>query len=131
MFASNKNIETIAALAEESKKWLALRARYAKFSAVDKIVRITSALVLTLVIALLTMLALIYLSFAAAYELGDMLGSCALGFLLVGAVYIIVLLVILIKRRAWIERPLVSFLVDVLTDEYEEGEDTVAEEEAI
>lgn len=116
MFSTDKNIESIADLVEAAKKYIGLKSEYIKLDVIDKVVRIITALALTVVILLLVILLLIYLSFAAAYALADLTGSLPLGFLTVAGIYLLLLLVIIFKRKAWIEKPLVSFLAGILLE---------------
>lgn len=117
MLSNDENIERIADLVEEAKHWLSLKKEYAKIDFIDKVVRIFTALTIAFVIALLTLLALIYLSFAAAYYLAEIMHSLPLAFLAVCLVYLIVLSVVLIKRHTLIERPLVRFLISVFKEQ--------------
>lgn len=116
MFSSDKNIESIADLVEAIKKYIGLKSEYIKLDIIDKVVRIITALALTLVILLVAILTLIYLSFAAAYAIGAWLESMPIGFLIVAGVYLMLLLVIMAKRKVWIEKPLVSFLAGILLE---------------
>ena len=65
--------------------------------------------------ALLIMLMLIYLSFAAAYALVPHVGS-VVAFLIIAAFYFCVLVVFFLFRKRWIERPVVRFLAALLMD---------------
>ena len=56
---------------------------------------------------------LIYLSFAAAYALAPLVGNVA-AFTIVAGFYFIVLLLFLVFRKQWVERPLVKFLASLL-----------------
>ena len=59
------------------------------------------------------LLMLIYLSFAAAWTLEPTVGI-VVAYCIVAAFYLIVLLLFLIFRKQWIERPLVKFLAGLL-----------------
>ena len=117
MLSSNRNIETIAQFVEESKEWFSLQAESAKYVAIDKVVRILSALALVMVLSLLGLLTLICVSVAGASALGVLLENDALGYLVFGCAYMLLFVVVYAMRKAWIERPLVRFLVKVLTDD--------------
>ncbi len=117
MLSSNRNIETIAQFVEESKEWLSLQAESAKYIAIDKVVRILSALALVMILSLLGLMALICVSVAGASALGVLVGNDALGYLAFGGGYMLLFLLVYARRKAWIERPLVRFLVKVLTDD--------------
>ena len=71
------------------------------------------ALTVTVVLVGLLMIALIYLSFALAYGLGELIGN-VWGFCIVAAIYLFILVVFIIFRHQWIERPLVKFLAGIL-----------------
>lgn len=116
MYSSDKNTENIASLVEELKKHLSLRLEHTKFDVIDKVVRIITVLSLTIIIMFLIILMLIYLSFAASYVIGDMTGSMPIGFLCVASFYLLVLLIVTLRRKSWIERPLVKFLTSILFD---------------
>ena len=114
MFSNDKNIEHIADFVEEAKQWLTIRKEYTKIDIIDKVVQICTALILFIVLFILVIMTLIYLSFAAAYALEPITGSLPIGFLIVSAFYLLLLLLIYCKRHKWTERPLVRFLVNIL-----------------
>ena len=108
MFSNDKNVETIGQLVEVLKHYIGLQTEY-----VDKVVRLLTALTVTVVLVGLLMIALIYLSFALAYGLGELIGNNVWGFCIVAAIYLFILVVFFIFRHQWIERPLVKFLAGI------------------
>lgn len=113
MFSSDRNIETIGELMEELKHYVGLQGEYLKLDVVDKVVRLITALIMGVILLGLLGAALIYLSFAAALALQPVVGaSCA--FLIIAALYLFVLLLFIIFRHQWIERPLVRLLAGIL-----------------
>lgn len=117
MISNDKNIERIADFVEEVKHWISLRSDYTKLDIIDKVVRILTALTLTFVFLILLLLILIYSSFAVAYALADIYGNMPLAFCSVSLFYLLMLFAFYIKRHAWIEKPLIKFLVSVLGEE--------------
>lgn len=113
MFSNDQNIETIGQLVETVKHYVGLQSEYVKLDIVEKTVRILTVLSLTAILCLLLALTLIYLSFAAAYALAPLVGHVA-AFAIVAGVYFLVLLLFIIFRKAWVERPLVKFLASLL-----------------
>ena len=97
MFSNDHNIETIAQLVDTVKHYIKLQTEYARLDIVEKSVRIITALAIAALLGFLTALMLIYLSFA-----------------IVAAFYFIILVLFLIFRKQWIERPLVKFLASLL-----------------
>ncbi|MCR5365655.1 MAG: phage holin family protein [Prevotella sp.] len=113
MLSSDKNVESIAQLVESVKNYVGLQGEYLKFNAVEKIVRLTTALTLTIVFIILGVAILFYLSFALIYAIAPLTGT-ALAFFIMAVLFLILLIVVFIKRKSWIERPLVRFLSEIL-----------------
>ena len=115
MLSSDKNVESIAQLVESVKNYVGLQGEYLKLDAIQKIVRLVTALTLTIVLLLLGIAFLFYLSFACVYWLEPLTGT-ALAFFLVALFFLALLILVFMNRKTWIERPLVRFLADVLID---------------
>ena len=122
MFSNDQNIEYIAQFVEEVKRWFDLRTKYTRLTVVDKIVRIITSLILIMAISVILVLFLFFVSYAAANFLGKVFESVPLGFLLVGCVYLLLLIIVYNARHALIERPLVRFLMSILAEELAEDE---------
>jgi amino acid transporter len=113
MFSNDHNIETIGQLVDVARHYVGLQGEYVKLNVTEKTVRVLTALILGGVFVLLLLLACIYLGFAAAYAMSESLGLVA-GFAIVAGFYLVVLLLFVIFRKRWIERPLVRFLATLL-----------------
>ena len=117
MFSSDKNVETIGQLVEVLKHYIGLKSEYIKLDVVDKVVRLLTALTIGALLLALLALAVIYLSFAAAYALEDVVGL-APAFCIVAGAYLLILVIFIvfrfIFRKQWIEKPLVKFLASLL-----------------
>lgn len=113
MFSNDQNIETIGQLVDTLKHYVGLQKEYVKLGAVEKTVRILTSIAMVAILGLLLVFILIFLSFAAAFALGPIVGQVA-AFVIIAAVYVIVLLFFLIFRKQWIEKPLVRFLANLL-----------------
>ncbi len=112
MISSDKNVETIAQLAEIVKNYLGLQGEYLKLDVVDKLVSLLKAAALAVLFIMIIMAVIIYFSFAAAFWLSSSVGY-AWAFLIVGTFHLLVFLIIVHFRKPWIERPLVRFLADL------------------
>jgi hypothetical protein len=117
VFSNDQNIEYIAQFVEEAKHWFELKTKYSRLSAVDKIVRILTALLLFVVISIILVIFMLFLSFALAKVMADVFDSEVIGYLCVSAVYLLLLIVVYLSRHALIERPLVHFLMSVLAED--------------
>lgn len=113
MFSNDKNIETIGQLAEVLKHYIGLQTEYVKLDVIEKVVRLITVITLTLILSLLLIITLIYFSFAAVYALEPYVGI-VIAFLIVALFYLLILILFLIFRKSWIERPLVRFLASIL-----------------
>ena len=122
MFSNDQNIEYIAQFVEEVKRWFDLRTKYTRLTVVDKIVRIITSLILIMAISVILVLFLFFISYAAANFLGKVFESVPLGFLFVGCVYLLMLIIVYNARHALIERPLVRFLLIFLAEDLVEDE---------
>ena len=113
MLSSDKNVETLAQLVETVKSYLSLQGEYLKLNVIDKMVRLVTALTLTIVFVILGVAVLFYLSFALVYWLEPLTGT-ALAFFIMSMLFLALLVLVFIFRKSWIERPLVRFLADLL-----------------
>ena len=113
MLSSDKNVENIGQLVQLLKNYVELQKEYLKLDVIDKIVRLITALTLTIVLLLLGIAFLFYLSFACVYWLEPLTGT-ALAFFLIALFFLALLVIVFLNRKTWIERPLVRFLADVL-----------------
>ena len=113
MLSSDQNVETIAELIEALKHYLGLQTEYVKLDVIDKVVRLLTIATITFIVFFIVLLMLIYVSFAIAYALAPVVGT-VWAFVIVAGVYLLLLILFVIKRRSWIEKPLVRFLANLL-----------------
>lgn len=113
MLSSDKNVETIAQLAEVVKHYLGLQGEYLKLEVIDKVVRLLKAIALTVFFFLVIMAVVFYFSIAAAFFLASYVGHVA-AFFIVGIFHLVIFLLIYSNRSSWLERPLVHFLASLL-----------------
>lgn len=113
MLSSDKNVETIAQLIEVFKHYLGLQTEYVKLDVIDKVVRLLTAATLAVIFLFIIIAVLMYLSFAAAFWLSAYTGM-ATAFLIISALHLFIFILFFIKRKSWIEKPLVHFLASIL-----------------
>ena len=113
MLSSDKNVENIAQLIEVLKHYLGLQTEYVKLDMIDKVVRLLTAAALAIVFILMIAACLTYLSFAFAYALAPHKGT-VWAFCIVAGIYLFLLILFVINRRKWVEKPLVRFLANLL-----------------
>ena len=113
MFSSDKSVETIAQLIEVLKNYIGLQKEYVKLDVIDKVVRLVTALALAIVSILLGVAVLLYLSFAIVHWLEPMTGL-GMAYFIVAVMHLLLLIMVVVFRKAWIERPLVRWLASML-----------------
>lgn len=113
MLSNDKNVETIAQLIEVLKHYVGLQAEYVKLDVIEKVVRLLTATALAVVFFLILVAAVMYISFASAFWIGQHIGM-APAFVIVGFFHLILFLVFFLFRKPWIEKPLVKFLANLL-----------------
>ena len=113
MLSNDKNVESIAQLIEALKDYVGLQKEYLELNAIEKIVRLVTALTMAIVFVILIVAILFYLSFAIAYALSSLTGL-VWAFVIVASIYFLLLILFIFNRRRWIEKPLVRFLASLL-----------------
>ncbi|SFW41056.1 Putative Holin-X, holin superfamily III [Prevotellaceae bacterium HUN156] len=113
MLSSDKNVESIAQLIEALKEYVGLQKEYLELNAIEKIVRLVTALTVAVVFIILGVAVLFYLSFAVVYWLEPLTGL-GLAFFIVSLFFAVLLALVYIFRKSWIERPLVRFMANTL-----------------
>ncbi len=113
MLSTDKNVENIAQLAELLKHYLGLQTEYVKLDVIDKVVRLLTAAALSIIFFLIIIAVMMFLSFALAYWLGAYIGMVA-AFMVVAGLHLLLLLLFFLYHQRWIERPLVSFIANLL-----------------
>lgn len=113
MFSSDKNVESLTQLIERLKEYFELKGEYLKIDALDKIVKLLSALCVTIITLILVVAVLFYFSFAIVYWLEQYVGMAG-AFAIMGAAFLLLLILVGYNKKTWIEKPLVRLLTHIL-----------------
>lgn len=114
MFSNIKNIESIGKLLLEFKKYLELQKEFVKLDATEKMTVILSAILIVTVLLLLGSIVLLFLTFALAYYLGDVLGSLSLGFGLISAFILLLTVIFYLNRNRMVIQPMARFMTKLI-----------------
>ena len=114
MFSYCKNIEIIGKLLLEFKKYLELQKEFVKLDATEKMTVILSAILIVTVLLLLGSIVLLFLTFALAYYLGDVLGSLSLGFGLISAFILLLTVIFYLNRNRMVIQPMARFMTKLI-----------------
>ena len=119
----NKTIfENISELKDNLRQYLETRISYYGISAFEKAVKILTAVTSRVIVSLLLVIALIFLSAAAAIYLGTLLESTELGLLIVGGLYLLLGIVFYAFRKNIFSPIIIRSLVDVFFKDEDEDE---------
>ena len=110
MFANDKSIDNLQDLFKEFRKYIELQGQYLRFEAIEKLTILLSTIMLVLLVAILSMIALFYLSFMIAYILAPAVGGLMTSFGIIAAFHILLIFLLIKFRRALIITPTVKFL---------------------
>ncbi len=113
MLSSDQNVESVAQLIEEFKKYIVLQKEFVKFDVAEKLVRLSLGLLLTLIFFVLFAAVLLYFSLAVVHWLQPLVGI-GTAYLLIALTFLLLIFIVFAFRKAWIERPLVRFFADIL-----------------
>lgn len=114
MFSNSKNIESIGKLLLEFKKYLELQKEFVKLDATEKMTVILSAILIVTVLLLLGSIVLLFLTFALAYYLGDVLGSLSLGYGLISAFILLLTVIFYLNRNRMVIQPMARFMTKLI-----------------
>lgn len=115
MLSSDKNVETIKQLVDTLKDYIELQKEYLKFDVVEKTVRLVSALAVAIIAFVLVIAMLFYLSFAAVYWMEPLTGTAG-AFAITAVFFFVLLVLVVVFRKPWIEKPLVRMLASILME---------------
>jgi hypothetical protein len=104
--------ESIKTLVDQSKDFLETKIELTKLKAIDKSADVVSTAIVMVAIIFLGSLFVIFTSIALALMLGNWLGSAHYGFLIIGAIYGLILLVIFLQKEKWIKTPIANGLIN-------------------
>lgn len=113
MLSSDKNVETIAQLIEVLKHYFGLQKEYLKLDVIDKVVRLLTATALAIVFFLLVIAILAFIFLGIAFWLAQLTGY-VIAFFTIAVIHLLIMMLFIIFRKSWIERPIVRFLANLL-----------------
>ncbi len=115
MLSNDGNIETIARLVEEIKRYLSLKGEYYRIDVTEKVVRIVATVIMTFIVMLLSFFILGFLSLTVAFIIEPLTGRTG-AFAIIAGVYLLLFVLCLLFRRKWIETPLIRFFASLLME---------------
>jgi len=100
-------IDDFSNLKEDISEYIEVRLEQIRLNMAEITSHIVSRALSTIIIVCMIILIFLFMSFAAAYFIGDLLNSDHLGFLCVAGSYFMLLIVFLLFRKYLIDRPVI------------------------
>lgn len=110
MLSDDQNIKTLQQLFADIKDYIELKLKVARLDLVSKVSVLLSLLVLGLVLSVLLAIIVLFLSATAAMALAPHVGGMAWACALVALAYLLIGILLIAKRKAWILNPLLHLL---------------------
>lgn len=114
--------DNVARLTENVKDYVNLRIDLAKLILTEKLAKVTSFFLLSVIFFILAMFLLLFLSLSFVFWFGNDVGPAWLGALIIAAVYVVGGALIWFKRHPLFVNPLVSRLTKILMEDQDETE---------
>lgn len=114
--------EHLADVKEEFESYVDKRVDLLKLHLVEELSRFTASFTVKLGVLYLLFFALMFISLAGAFFLGDILDSDGLGFVIVAGVYLIFVLIFILMRRIWVQKPVIKAFIKIFFPKFDKDE---------
>ena len=104
------------------RSYLGLQREYVMLELTEKLTRLLTVLILGAVLFVIGIIAVVFLGFALVELLRVVIGCGWAACLIVTAVFVLLALLVYVKRRAWLLEPLAGAFTSIMLKE-EEGDD--------
>ncbi|MFN0014104.1 MAG: phage holin family protein [Saprospiraceae bacterium] len=104
-------LESAGETAEYLRQYVKLQADYFRLDMAERIAKVSSLLLVLLAIGALGLFALVMLSLAVAFYLGNLWGSYPTAFLCVGGGYVLLAALLWVFKDRWLTNPLLSKII--------------------
>lgn len=115
--------DNLQSLWTEVKNYLELQKQYLMMDTAEKMTVLLSAVSTAVVCLALGAMALFFLLFALASWFGQIIGSLFIGFLVMGILLLLMMIIAYVKRKQWILQPLARLVVGLFIHDEEEEEE--------
>ncbi len=88
----------------------------ARLHVIEKVSSASSAAASNLIIVLLFMLMFLFFSLALAWLLSEYFGKTSIGFSLMGCVYLLIGIILVIKKDSWLVNPMMNSMIKKMSE---------------
>jgi hypothetical protein len=106
------SIDSIKTLIDKSKDYLETKIELTKLKTIDRSADVLASAVVLFSVIFFGFLFVLFIGLASALFLGRLLGAYHYGFLIIGGLFGIILLVIFVQRDKWIKTPITNGLIN-------------------
>ncbi|MBX7109748.1 MAG: hypothetical protein K1X61_13935 [Chitinophagales bacterium] len=111
----------IRQLHDAGKEYLEARWQLARLQTFGKIAKVTAIILSFLIIALLACFTVVFVGLMSGFLLADLFDSNAIGFSIVGGLFILLLILLILKRESILEKPMTDKIIKALFEEEREA----------
>ena len=119
---SQKKQSRLAEIPGHVKDFIKTKIAYFKLAAIDSGASAASAAILGVGLFFFGIFFIIFISIAAAIGLGYLVNNMALGFLIVAALYLLMVVILFTMRQKLITKPITSALINSLANDTHDDE---------
>ena len=123
-----KSLRNIQQLLLELKNYYKLQKKFVYLDTAEKLTVLLSAIAIAIIMVILIALVLMYATFALAFFIGNRLDSLPMGFVLVAAGLLIVLMLFYYNRKSLIVQPLAQFIARLFFERQKGDENGTSEQ---
>jgi hypothetical protein len=114
--------EHLSDVKEEFESYVDKRVDLLKLHLVEELSRFTASFTVKLGVLYLLFFALMFISLAGAFFLGDILDSNGQGFVIVAGVYLIFVVIFVLMRRIWVQKPVIKTFIKIFFPKFDNDE---------
>ena len=115
--------DNISEVVDASKTYIEANLKLFKLSLLERLSKVVSLIISTTLVMLVGMLFVLFLSLSAAIFIGSLLNDMALGFLIMGLFFLVIVLFLWAKRKTLVLNPIIRTLNDIVFEDTENNED--------
>lgn len=114
--------DAIILMIQNAREYLDVKIDLIKLEFTERNAKLASRIIATVIISSIGVFSLMLLSIAASFYLGGIWGAWYWGFLAVGLLYLLIFLIVIIKKNAWIKSPVEDMIIDNYFEKEQEKE---------
>lgn len=112
-----EEVSPIEEFNQNMKEYLATRYELTVLKTSQKVSIIAALATVGGILALLTMLFILFISFSAGFYFSELVGSYALGFLILAGFFLLLGVIVFVVRKKWIIAPMKDYLIKEMFSE--------------